>query len=89
MKSKKYKEAKVPVDKVCEPVAMTYGMSESLSNSLEEDDWELEDTPNMESYTLEELHARIAESHQQYLRGEYKTEMEVREGLKREFSWLR
>lgn len=39
-------------------------------------------------YTLEELYARIDESHQQYLRGEIYTEEEVREELKKEFPWL-
>lgn len=97
MKSKEYKEPKESVDMVCEPSAITYGMSNGLVNSVteemevessEEVEWDLEDTSNLEPYTLEELHARIAESHQQYLRGEYKTELEVREELKREFPWL-
>ena len=97
MKSKEYKETKESVDMVCEPSAITYGMSNGLVNSgteemevesSEEVEWDLEDTSNLEPYTLEELHARIAESHQQYLRGEYKTELEVREELKREFPWL-
>lgn len=117
MRNKRYKVQKESVDKVCDQIAMTYGMSDSLLNSgllsqisglstqdkqcliryiseeveveqLEEDEWDLQDTSNLEPYTLEELHARIAESHQQYLRGEYKTELEVREELKREFPWL-
>ena len=117
MKSKQYKEPKVPTEKVCEQTAMTYGMSDSLVNSglltqisglstqdkqcliryiseevemegLEEDEWDLQDTSNLEPYTLEELHARINESHQQYLRGEYKTEAEVREELRKELPWL-
>ena len=105
-------------DKVCEPVAMTYGMSDSLVNSglltqirdlsiqdkrcligyitqavacEEADDEEEWDSYNndLPPYTLEELYARIDESHQQYLRGEIFTEEEVREELKREFPWLR
>ncbi len=106
-------------DKVCEPVAMTYGMSENLVNSglltqisslstadkrcligyitqevvSEEDidDDEVWDSYNsgLPPYTLEELYARIDESHQQYLRGEVYTEEESREELKREFPWLR
>ena len=117
MRSKRYKVQKESVDKVCEQIAMTYGMSDSLVNSgllsqvsslslqdkrcllryiseevetegLEEDEWDLQDTSNLEPYTLEELHARINESHQQYLRGEYQTEAEVREELKKEFQWL-
>jgi len=97
MKSKKYKEPKQSVDMVCEPSAITYGMSNGLVNSgpegmdvesLEEDEWDLEDTSNLEPYTLEELHARIAESHQQYLRGEYVTAKESDAMLKEEFPWL-
>ena len=95
MKSKEYKEPKESVDKVCDQIAMTYGMSDSLLNSgllsqisglstqdkqcliryiseeveveqLEEDEWDLQDTSNLEPYTLEELYARIDESHQQH-----------------------
>ena len=105
-------------DKVREPAAMTYGMSDYLVNSgllsqisnlstkdkqylmgyiaqevaeeeAEEDDvdWNLIDK-DLPPYTLDELYARIEESHQQYLKGEYMTEAEVREELKKEFSWL-
>ena len=104
-------------DKVREPAAMTYGMSDYLVNSgllskisnlstkdkqylmgyiaqevaeeTEEDDvdWNLIDK-DLPPYTLDELYARIEESHQQYLKGEYMTEAEVREELKKEFSWL-
>ncbi len=104
-------------DKACEPMAMTYGMSENLVNSglltqisslstsdkrcligyitqevaNDEDDDDVWDSynSNLPPYTLEELYARIDESHQQYLRGEIYTEEEVREELKREFPWLR
>ena len=117
MKSKEYKEPKESVDKVCDQIAMTYGMSDSLLNSgllsqisglstqdkqcliryiseeveveqLEEDEWDLQDTSNLEPYTLEELYARIDESHQQYLRGEYVTSEESDAMLKEEFPWL-
>ena len=114
---KKYKDSEKGTDKVCEPTAMTYGMSEKLVNSglltqisdlsiedkrclmdyiaqevscEEEDDdvdWDKMDS-DLPPYTLEELYARIDESHQQYLRGEYMTEAEVREELKKEFLWL-
>ena len=98
-------------DKVREPAAMTYGMSDYLVNSgllsqisnlstkdkqylmgyiaqevaeeeAEEDDvdWNLIDK-DLPPYTLDELYARIEESHQQYLKGEYMTEAEVREEL--------
>lgn len=106
-------------DKLCEPMPMTYGMSENLVNSglltqisglstadkkclvsyitqevaydEDTDDDAVWDTYDSElpPYTLEELNARIDESHQQYLRGEVYTEEEVREELKKEFPWLR
>ena len=52
---------------------------------LEEDEWDRQDTSDLEPYTLDELYARIQESHEQYLRGEYETEEEVRKELKEEF----
>ena len=55
----------------------------------EEDPWETQDTSDLEPYTLEELRARLRESHEQYLRGEYQTEEEVREEMRKEFPWLR
>jgi hypothetical protein len=113
----KYKQKEEDNNKICEPMDMTYGMSEQLVNSglltqihdlstedkqcllryiseevelesLEEDEWDRQDTSNLEPYTLEELYARIEESHQQYLRGEYVTEAEVREEMRKEFAWL-
>ena len=54
----------------------------------DEDEWDSYNN-DLPPYTLEELYARIDESHQQYLRGEIITEEEVREELKREFPWLR
>ena len=105
-------------NKVCEPMAMTYGMSDYLVNSglltqisdlsmedkrclmgyiaqevsCEEDDdddvdWDAMDS-DLPPYTLEELYARIDESHQQYLRGEYVTAEESDAMLKKEFLWL-
>ena len=100
-----------------EPVAMTYGMSDTLLGSdllqrisglstqdkrclisyiseeveaerLEEDEWDRQDTTDLKPYTLDELYARIQVSHEQYLRGEYYTEEEVRKELKEEFLWL-
>ena len=55
---------------------------------MEEDEWDRQDTSNLEPYTLDELYARLQESHEQYLRGEYYTEEEVRKELKEEFPWL-
>ena len=49
--------------------------------------WDTYDS-DLPPYTLEELNARIDESHQQYLRGEYVTAEESDAMLKKEFSWL-
>jgi len=54
----------------------------------EEDPWETQDTSDLEPYTLEELYARIEESEEQIRRGEYQTEEEVREEMRKEFPWL-
>ena len=50
-------------------------------------DWNLIDK-DLPPYTLDELYARIDESHQQYLRGEYITAEESDARLKEEFLWL-
>ena len=64
-------------------------IAQEVAEETEEDDvdWNLIDK-DLPPYTLDELYARIEESHQQYLKGEYMTEAEVREELKKEFSWL-
>lgn len=49
--------------------------------------WDTYDS-GLPPYTLEELNARIDESHQQYLRGEYVTAEESDAMLRREFLWL-
>ena len=56
--------------------------------NYEEDEWDRQDTSDLHPYTLDEQYARIQESHEQYLRGEYYTEEEVRKDLKEEFLWL-
>ena len=50
-------------------------------------DWDTFDC-DLPPYTIDELHARIEKSHQQYLRGEVYTEKEVQEELRKEFPWL-
>lgn len=70
----KYKDPRA-----AESTAMTYGMS---------DEWDFQDTSDLEPYTLEELYARIEESEEQISRGEYQTEEEVREEMRKEFPWL-
>jgi hypothetical protein len=72
-------------DKKC---LIRYISEEVEVDELEEDEWDRQDTSNLEPYTLDELYARIQESHEQYLRGEYYTEEEVRKELKEEFLWL-
>lgn len=63
-------------------------ITQDVANDDDDDvDWDTMDS-DLPPYTLEELNARIDESHQQYLRGEYMTEAEVREELKKEFLWL-
>ena len=105
-------------DKVREPSAMTYGMSDYLVNSgllsqisdlstkdkqyqmgyiaqevaeeeAEEDDvdWNLIDK-DLPPYTLDELYARIEASEEDIRNGRVQTEAEVREELRKEFSWL-
>ena len=72
-------------DKQC---LIRYISEEVEIEGLEEDEWDSQDTSDLEPYTLDELYARIQKSHEQYLRGEYYTEAECREMLKKEFLWL-
>ena len=104
--------------KAAEAFAMTYGMSDELTNSdllrrisdlslsdkqcliryiseevevdqLEEDEWDRQDTSDLEPYTIDELYARIELSHQAYLNGEVLTAENARKELENEFLWLR
>ena len=72
-------------DKRC---IISYISEEVEVNSLEEDEWDRQDTSDLEPYTLDELYARIQESHEQYLRGEYYTEEESNALLKEKYPWL-
>ena len=72
-------------DKQC---LISYISEEVEVESLEEDEWDQEDTSDLEPYTLDELYARIEESHAAYLRGEVLTAEEAREELRKEFLWL-
>lgn len=72
-------------DKQC---LMRYISEEVEVEGLEEDEWDRQDTTALEPYTLDELYARIEESHAEYLRGEVLTAEEAREELKSEFLWL-
>ena len=73
-------------DKQC---LIRYISEEVEVEGLEEDEWDRQDTTGLEPYTLDELYARIEESHAAYLRGDVLTENEAREELKKEFLWLR
>ena len=73
-------------DKRC---IISYISEEVERDSLEEDEWDLQDTSDLEPYTLDELYARIQESHAACLRGEVLTAEEAREELRKEFLWLR
>ena len=53
----------------------------------DEAEWNAIDN-DLPPYSLDEIYARIAESHQQYLRGEYITAEESDRMLKQEFLWL-
>ena len=57
--------------------------------SLEEDEWDRQDTSDLEPYTLEELYARIEESEKDIREGRVLTAKEAREELRKEFPWLR
>lgn len=71
-------------DKQC---LIRYISEEVEVEELEEDEWDRQDTSDLKPYTLDELYARLQESHEQYLQGEYYTEEEVRAELKKEFLW--
>ena len=73
-------------DKQC---LIRYISEEVEVEDLEEDEWDRQDTSDLEPYTLDELYARIEESHAAYLRGEVLTADEAREELRKEFLWLR
>ena len=72
-------------DKRC---IISYISEEVEVENLEEDEWDRQDTSNLEPYTLDELYARIQESEDEISRGEYFTEEEVRKELREEFPWL-
>ena len=73
-------------DKRC---LISYISEEVEVDSLEEDEWDRQETSDQEPYTLDELYARIQESHAACLRGEVLTAEEARAELRKEFLWLR
>ena len=72
-------------DKRC---IISYISEEVEMDSLEEDEWDRQDTSDLEPYTLDELYARLQESHEQYLRGEYYTAEQSNALLKEKYLWL-
>ena len=72
-------------DKQC---LIRYISEEVEVEQLEEDEWDRQDTSELEPYTIDELYARIAESEEQYQRGEYYTAEESNALLKEKFPWL-
>ena len=72
-------------DKQC---LIRYISEEVEVDQLGEDEWDRQDTSNLKPYTLDELYARIQESHEQYLRGEYYTAEESNALLKDKYLWL-
>ena len=72
-------------DKQC---LIRYISEEVEIDGLEEDEWDRQDTSDLEPYTLDELYARLQESHEQYLRGEYYTAEQSNALLKEKYLWL-
>jgi len=72
-------------DKQC---LIRYISEEVEVNSLEEDEWDRQDTTGLQPYTMDELYARLQESHEQYLRGEYYTAEQSNAMLKEKYLWL-
>ena len=72
-------------DKKC---LIRYISEEVEVDSLEEDEWDRQDTSDLQPYTLDELYARIEASEEDIRNGRVMTEQEVREALRKEFLWL-
>ena len=57
-------------------------------DSLEEDEWDCQETSDQEPYTLDELYARIQESEEDIRNGRILTVEESRKQLRERFLWL-
>ena len=73
-------------DKRC---LIRYISEEVEVEELEEDEWDRQDTSNLQPYTLDELYARIQESEDQISRGEYYTAEQSNALLREKYLWLR
>ena len=73
-------------DKRC---LIRYISEEVEVEELEEDEWDRQDTSNLQPYTLDELYARIQESEDQISRGEYYTAEQSNTLLREKYLWLR
>ena len=72
-------------DKRC---IISYISEEVEVASLEEDEWDREDTSGLEPYTLDELYARIEASEEDIRNGRVLTVEESRKQLREKFLWL-
>ena len=72
-------------DKRC---IISYISEEVEVASLEEDEWDREDTSGLEPYTLDELYARIEASEEDIRNGRVLTVEESRTQLREKFLWL-
>jgi hypothetical protein len=72
-------------DKQC---LISYISEEVEINQQEEDEWDLQDTSNLEPYTLDELYARIEASEEDIRNGRVYTAEESDAMLRKEFLWL-
>jgi len=72
-------------DKRC---IISYISEEVEVNSLEEDEWDRQDTSDLEPYTLDELYARIEASEEDIKNGRVLTVEESRKQLREKFLWL-
>ena len=72
-------------DKRC---LISYISEEVEIDSLEEDEWDCQETSDQEPYTLDELYARIQESEEDIRNGRILTVEESRKQLRERFLWL-
>ena len=72
-------------DKQC---LIRYISEEVEVEELEEDEWDRQDTSDLEPYTLDELYARIEASEEDIRNGRVLTVEQSREQLRKGFLWL-
>jgi len=72
-------------DKQC---LIRYISEEVEVNSLEEDEWDRQDTTGLQPYTMDELYARIEASEEDVRNGRILTVEESRRQLREKYLWL-